>query len=299
MPLETIRSAVPQAGPPAERSYGGFRVYVAPPPMAGASALWPAGTASPEAAARRPPDSGGIAGLRGDRREGQRGGVQPVDGPALRRAHRRARAPASCSARRLPTARFRQPDDHRQSGQWRVHLRRRRRRVAVRRHSHRRHCPRHGPGQAVRRASVLAARAGRGGYVNAIVCPDGISSGGASCSGAIDPAGAGLALNATSATPHVGQALAPRRRRRSVHRHGRDGGGGREGSGAADTRHPSRGRPAQHAGAAARALARGRTPRSMRDRIGYVAALGMPALRERIARHYRERLRRRGRRPSA
>ena len=46
----------------------------------------------------------------------------------------------------------------------------------------------------------------------------------------------------------VGQALAPRRRGRSVHRHGRDGGCRREGGGGRH-RHPSRGRPAQHAGA--------------------------------------------------
>ena len=36
--------------------------------------------------------------LRGDRREGWCGGLRPVDGPTLRRAHDRARAPASCWA---------------------------------------------------------------------------------------------------------------------------------------------------------------------------------------------------------
>ena len=62
MPLETIRNAIPQAGPPAGESYGGFRVYVAPPPMAGASALagW---KGQPGGGGAAPVDSGGIAGL--------------------------------------------------------------------------------------------------------------------------------------------------------------------------------------------------------------------------------------------
>jgi gamma-glutamyltranspeptidase/glutathione hydrolase len=44
---------------------------------------------------------------------------------------------------------------------------------------------------------ALAARRGRGGYVNAIACPDGIRSGGSTCEAASDPAGAGLAQVAT------------------------------------------------------------------------------------------------------
>ncbi|MBX9945028.1 MAG: gamma-glutamyltransferase family protein, partial [Reyranella sp.] len=39
LPLEALRNAVPQAGPPASEAYGRQRVYVAPAPMAGASAL--------------------------------------------------------------------------------------------------------------------------------------------------------------------------------------------------------------------------------------------------------------------
>jgi gamma-glutamyltranspeptidase/glutathione hydrolase len=46
--------------------------------------------------------------------------------------------------------------------------------------------------------AALRAHGGRGGYVNAIACPDGIRSGGTSCNSGIDPAGGGLALNATS-----------------------------------------------------------------------------------------------------
>jgi gamma-glutamyltranspeptidase/glutathione hydrolase len=46
-------------------------------------------------------------------------------------------------------------------------------------------------------AAALKARGGQGGYVNAIACPDGIRSGGSSCNSGTDPAGSGLALNAT------------------------------------------------------------------------------------------------------
>jgi gamma-glutamyltranspeptidase/glutathione hydrolase len=59
---------------------------------------------------------------------------------------------------------------------------------------------------AVARASIkdgvllgraFAARGGRGGFVDAIACPNGIRSGGSTCETATDPAGAGLALVAT------------------------------------------------------------------------------------------------------
>ncbi|MBX9942751.1 MAG: gamma-glutamyltransferase family protein, partial [Reyranella sp.] len=42
--------------------------------------------------------------------------------------------------------------------------------------------------------TVLAARRGQGGYVNAIACPGGLRGSAATCQSAIDPAGAGLAL---------------------------------------------------------------------------------------------------------
>jgi gamma-glutamyltranspeptidase/glutathione hydrolase len=44
----------------------------------------------------------------------------------------------------------------------------------------------------------LKARGGQGGYVDAIACPDGIRSGGATCNSGADPAGTGLALLATT-----------------------------------------------------------------------------------------------------
>ena len=43
-------------------------------------------------------------------------------------------------------------------------------------------------------AQVLAARRGQGGYVNAVACPSGLRGSAGTCEGAIDPAGAGLAL---------------------------------------------------------------------------------------------------------
>ena len=44
---------------------------------------------------------------------------------------------------------------------------------------------------------ALIRNAGRGGYVNAIACPYGIRSGGATCQTGTDPAGFGAALVAT------------------------------------------------------------------------------------------------------
>jgi gamma-glutamyltranspeptidase/glutathione hydrolase len=46
--------------------------------------------------------------------------------------------------------------------------------------------------------TALDAHGGRGGYVNAIACPDGIRGGAASCQSGIDKAGAGLALLAVN-----------------------------------------------------------------------------------------------------
>jgi gamma-glutamyltranspeptidase/glutathione hydrolase len=45
--------------------------------------------------------------------------------------------------------------------------------------------------------TALDANGGRGGYVNAIVCPDGIRGSASTCQSGIDKAGAGLALLAT------------------------------------------------------------------------------------------------------
>ena len=127
------------------------------------------------------------------RRQGRRRRLQPVDGPALRRARGRARhrrVAGSADAR----CRLGQPGDHRQSRQRRVHLRRRRRRRGRRR----RRRPAYVAYATIEKdqplANVLTSRGGQGGWVNAIVCPSGLRGSGASCRSAIDPAGAGLAL---------------------------------------------------------------------------------------------------------
>ena len=62
LPLDALRGALPVTGPPASENNGGFKVYVAPAPMAGASALagWN-NQAAPSTAA--PSNSDGISGL--------------------------------------------------------------------------------------------------------------------------------------------------------------------------------------------------------------------------------------------
>src|SRR6185437_1788769 len=62
LPIAALRDAVPKAATPPSESDGGFRVYVAPPPMAGASALagWNGGAAPSTAV---PTDSAGFSGL--------------------------------------------------------------------------------------------------------------------------------------------------------------------------------------------------------------------------------------------
>ena len=104
LPLESLRNAVPQSGPPAGESYGGFKVYVAPAPMAGAQAL--AGWKGQPRAGRRGADQFGRH-RRASRRSTTRAARRPA---ACRWASCSGRAswcpiPASCSARRPPTAR--------------------------------------------------------------------------------------------------------------------------------------------------------------------------------------------------
>ena len=64
LPLDALRNAVPQAGPPTSESYGAFsgrKVYVAPSPAAGALAL--AGWKGQAPAGPAPTNSGGFSGL--------------------------------------------------------------------------------------------------------------------------------------------------------------------------------------------------------------------------------------------
>ena len=85
LPLEALRNAVPQAGPPAGDEYRGLRVYVAPPPMARRRWRWRVGTASRVRPPAAPTPAASPASWRST--EGRGGGLQRVDGPVVRRAH--------------------------------------------------------------------------------------------------------------------------------------------------------------------------------------------------------------------
>jgi gamma-glutamyltranspeptidase/glutathione hydrolase len=194
MPLEALRSAVPQAGPPAGESYGGYRVYVAPPPMAGAMALagWN-GQPGPSGAA--PTDSGGISGLAAIDSKGGGAACSLSMGQLF---GARVMVPNTGILLGTPTAdstaispvvignpgnaevMFAGAGGGSPSAAYATGL--------IARGTIR-------SKQYVEAA--LKAHGGQGGYVNAIACPDGIRSGGASCNSGTDPAGSGLALNAT------------------------------------------------------------------------------------------------------
>ena len=88
---DALRDAVPQAGAPASESYGPAPSLRAPRADGRGPARSPDGRARPGLGA---PSADGLRRHRGPRRrrrEGRRRGLQPVDGPDLRRAHRRAR----------------------------------------------------------------------------------------------------------------------------------------------------------------------------------------------------------------
>ncbi len=189
--VEALRAAVPQASAPMMESYGmRRRVYVAPAPAAGASAL--AGFKGQAPGGPTPADSGGFAGL------------AAVDGKAGAAAcalsmgqtfGARAVVPgvgvllgvSSPQAGSISPVIIANPGN----GEFAF--------VGA------------GGGAATAAqatgyvayatidrdqplASVLASRRGQGGWVNAIACPSGLRGSGSSCRSAIDPAGAGLAL---------------------------------------------------------------------------------------------------------
>jgi gamma-glutamyltranspeptidase/glutathione hydrolase len=194
MPVEALRSAVPQAGPPAGESFGGFRVYVAPPPMAGAMALagWN-GKAGPTGPA--PTDSGGISGLAAI---DSKGGAAACSLSMGQLFGARVMVPNTGILLGTPTADstsvsplvignpgnaevlFAGAGGGSPSAPYALGL-----------------IARGVVDKKQYVAAALTAHGGQGGYVNAIACPDGIRSGGASCNSGTDPAGSGLALNAT------------------------------------------------------------------------------------------------------
>ena len=194
MPTDALRGAVPQAGPPAGERYGGFRVYVAPPPMAGAMALagWN-GQPGPGGAA--PTDSGGIAGLVAIDSKGGAAACSLSMGQVF---GARVMVPNTGILLGTPTADstsvsplvignpgnaeilFAGAGGGSPSAAYATGV------IARGTVESRQYV-----------AAALKARGGQGGYVNAITCPDGIRSGGVSCNTGVDPAGAGLALIAT------------------------------------------------------------------------------------------------------
>jgi gamma-glutamyltranspeptidase/glutathione hydrolase len=193
LPLEVLRNAVPQAGPPVSESYGTFarqRVYVAPPPAAGAAAL--AGWKGQAPGGPTPTDSGGFSGLvavdgKGGAAActlsmGQLFGTRamvPGTGVLLGAVTPVAGSVSPLSIGNPSNGEFTfagagggAPTAAQATG-------------------------------AVARAVIeqsqsviaaLTARRGQGGWVNAIACPSGLRSSASTCQSGLDPAGAGLAL---------------------------------------------------------------------------------------------------------
>ena len=189
LPLEALRNAVPQAGPPTTEPYGRRRVYVAPSP-AGAAAL--AGWKGQAPGGPTPTDSGGFSGLAAVDSKGGAAAcalsmgqlfgarmIVPGTGVLLGAATPDAGSVSPVIIANPSNGEFTfvgagggAPTAAQATG-------------------------------AVARATVedgqnldavLAARRGQGGWVNAIVCPSGLRSSATTCRGALDPAGAGLAL---------------------------------------------------------------------------------------------------------
>jgi gamma-glutamyltranspeptidase/glutathione hydrolase len=193
MPLEALRNAVPKAGEPAGENYGTFgrqRVYVAPAPAAGASAL--AGWHGQAPGGGTPVDSGGFAGLvavdgKGGAAAcsfsmGQLFGARiAVPGTGILLG---APTPEAASVSPLIIA-YPGSGEFIFAGAGGGAATAAQATGAVARTVIE-------AGQTV--AQALAQRRGQGGFVNAIACPSGLRSSAPTCQSAIDPAGAGLAL---------------------------------------------------------------------------------------------------------
>jgi gamma-glutamyltranspeptidase/glutathione hydrolase len=195
MPLESLRSAIPISGEPAGENYGGFKVYVAPAPLAGANALagWH-GRQPPSTVV--PSDSGGFSGFAVI---DEKGGAAACALSMGQLFGSRMMVPGTgiLLGVATPDAAAASPLVIGNPGNAEV-------RFAG--------AGGGGPGAAfvtglIARATVenkipvqtaLDAQGGRGGYVDAIACPDGIRGGAATCQSGIDKAGMGLALLAVS-----------------------------------------------------------------------------------------------------
>jgi len=198
LPLESLRNAVPQAGPPMSESYGsfgGFKVYAAPPPMAGASALagWDG----------KPGGAGGVAGnsegISGFVAVDSKGGavacslsmgqlfgarmMVPGTGILLAAVTSQSTAVSPLVIANPGNGEFRFAGAGGGSVDAAYSIGALARAALESR-------------QSV--GAVMTARRGQGGYLNAVACPDGIRGGAYKCQTAIDPAGSGLAIVATS-----------------------------------------------------------------------------------------------------
>jgi len=194
LPLEALRSAVPQASAPTTEGYGRRRVYVAPPPAAGAMAL--AGWKGQAPGGPVPSDSNGFSGLVAvDGKAGAvacslsmgqlfgarvvvpgtgvlLGAMTPVGGsvsPMIVANPNNGEFGFAGAGGGAPTA-------AQATGKIAFSVLE----------------------QNQTLLTALGAQRGQGGWVNAIACPSGLRSGSASCQSGIDPASAGLALIATT-----------------------------------------------------------------------------------------------------
>jgi gamma-glutamyltranspeptidase/glutathione hydrolase len=194
LPLEALRNAVPQAGAPVTEGYGRRRVYVAPPPAAGAMAL--AGWKGQAPGGPVPTDSNGFSGLVAV--DGKAGAaactlsmgqlfgarvVVPGIGVMLG-----AMTPVAGSVSPLIVANPNNgefgfvgagggaPTAVQATGMIAYSVLERDQKVV----------------------NALGAQRGQGGWVNAIACPSGLRSSPDTCQSGIDPASAGLALLATT-----------------------------------------------------------------------------------------------------
>jgi len=194
LPVESLRAAVPQASAPAGESYGmRRRVYVAPPPAAGALAM--AGWKGQAPTGPTPTDSGGFSGLAA---VDGKGGAAACTLSMGQLFGARAVIPGVgvLLGAATPDAGSVSPLIIANPGNGEFTF------VGA------------GGGAATAAqatgavaratvendqalATVLGQRRGQGGWVNAIVCPSGLRSDPATCRSAIDPAGAGLALVAS------------------------------------------------------------------------------------------------------
>ncbi len=193
LPVEVLRNTAPQTGtPPSEPFINGHRVYVAPPPLAGAAAL--AGWNGQASSGGVATDSGGFAGFiavdsNGNAvacslSMGQLFGARvivPGTGVLLgaMTADAAAASPVLIGSPNNGELLFVGAGGGSASAA--------------------------GAAGAIARATVqskasvaqaLAALGGRGGHVNAIACPGGLRGNVVSCSGGTDPSGFGLALSA-------------------------------------------------------------------------------------------------------